>query len=269
MATMTLEKSITSPPPIAGWRAWLLAVVVVSAVLGVWRLAPIPQDPAYHQFADTRVVAGIPYGWNVLSNSLLFVVGLMGLSVVLYLRRAGSQSVLQPYAVLFAGMVLTSAGSSYYHAEPSNARLLWDRLPMTIAFMGFFCSVIAEVMSRRLATRLLPGLLGIGVAAVLYWYSGEMRGAGDLRLYVLVQFLPMLLIPLLLLMFPRPKNYLPWVLAMLGLYALSKLFELWDAEIFSWGEIISGHTLKHILAAAAPACLLPILRRRLQKLSAS
>jgi hypothetical protein len=240
-------------------RGWILALVMLTVLLVIAQLGPIAQDPAYHRFADARTLAGVPHALNVLSNLPFLVVGMAGLW---FSARVRHDVLWVPYALLYAGLILTGFGSAWYHLAPDNASLVWDRLPMTIVFMSFFASVVAEVVNRGLAQRLLPVLLVVGAGSVLYWQATEQQGAGDLRPYVLVQFLPMLLIPLLLLLYPSPRNYLPWVLAMIGVYAGSKVFEYFDTEIFTLGEAVSGHTLKHLLAALAPACLLPMLGRR-------
>ena len=48
----------------------LLALLTVTAVAAwvVLRMEPVPQDPAYHQFADARPWLGIPNFQNVASN---------------------------------------------------------------------------------------------------------------------------------------------------------------------------------------------------------
>jgi hypothetical protein len=243
-------------------RGWILVLVTLTAVLVVAQLGPIAQDPAYHRFADVRTLAGVPHAFNVLSNLPFLAVGAAGLWFTARVRAARADALWVPYALLYAGLILTGLGSAWYHLAPDNASLLWDRLPMTVVFMSFFASVVAEVVDRGFVQRLLPVLLTLGVTSVWYWHATEQQGAGDLRPYVLVQFLPMLLIPLLLLLYPRPRDYLPWVLAMVGVYAGSKVFEYFDAAVFALGEAVSGHTLKHLLAALAPACLLPVLGRR-------
>jgi hypothetical protein len=243
-------------------RGWILALVMLTVLVVIAQLGPIAQDPAYHQFADARTLAGVPHALDVLSNLLFLVVGVVGLWFSLRMRAVYGEVLWIPYAVLYAGLILTGFGSAWYHLAPDNVSLVWDRLPMTIVFMSFFASVVAEVANREFAQRLLPVLLVVGVGSVLYWHATEQQGAGDLRPYVLVQFLPMLLIPLLLLLYPRPRDYLPWVLAMIGIYAGSKVFEYFDGAVFALGEIVSGHALKHLLAALSPACLLPMLWRR-------
>ncbi len=141
--------------------------------------------------------------------------------------------------ILFAGVFLTAFGSAYYHWAPGNSRLLWDRLPMAIVFMTLFTMVLAERFPRSI--QLLGPLVLIGIASVLYW-----RMTGDLRPYVLVQFAPMVFIPVLMLLLPK-SNELWWVILF---YALAKIAEAEDARIYS-AFFLSGHTMKHLLSAAA------------------
>ena len=192
---------------------------------------PIVQDETCHFFADSRTIRGIPNFWNVASNLPFAVVGILGLWK---LRSVFDR-------VLFVGVLLTFFGSAYYHLSPSDARLVWDRLPMTLVFMPLLASVLSRESDSRSSRWLLGFLVTCGVASVLSWSL-----TGDLRLYVLVQFGPLLiLIPAL--WFVRDARYLA---AVLGLYALAKLSEFYDRAIFS-GLSISGHSIKHVFAGIA------------------
>jgi hypothetical protein len=105
-------------------------------------------------------------------------------------------------------------------------------------------------------------LLAGGIASVGYWAVTETGGDGDLRAYALVQFLPMLLIPLILLWFPsrlQPDRYL-WL--MLLAYGLAKILEWLDQPIFELYAPLSGHGLKHLAAALGAYMFLLAVRRR-------
>ncbi len=228
----------------------LIAFVAVLGMVGVGMLEPIAQDVEYHLFKDRRVVLGIPNFWNVVSNLPFLLVGIMGLHRIL--RSPAIRLVADmraAYIVLFAGVSLVAFGSGYYHLWPDNGSLVWDRLPMTIAFMALFSIVIGEFVSVRLGKMALLPLLVIGVYSVVYWHGSEARGEGDLRLYALVQFLPMLVIPLILLFFEprftRTSGY--WLL--LCSYLLAKVFEHFDGAVYDMLPLLSGHSLKHIVAA--------------------
>lgn len=78
------------------------------------------------------------------------------------------------------GLLLTAAGSAYYHLLPDNERLFWDRLPMTIAFMSLIVAQIVDRISVRAGLALLAPMLLVGVASVVYWLATERAGAGTL-----------------------------------------------------------------------------------------
>ena len=244
-----------------------LALAVTLACAGLLALPPIAQDPAYHRLADQRVLLGISNALNVLSNLPFGIVGLLGLATV-FGRGAGragpvvGPGAAWPYGVLFAGVALTMAGSAYYHLAPDDARLVWDRLPMTAAFMGLVTAMLAERVSPRLGRLSLGPLLVLGVSSLAYWYWSELRGAGDLRPYILVQFGSLLVVLLLLVLYPARYPGTGYLVAGLGLYAGAKLFEAADAEVYAFGHVVSGHTLKHLVAAAGVACVVAMLRAR-------
>jgi hypothetical protein len=235
-------------------RIGIMLGVLAAALVIAWWVPPVPQDPAYHRFADTRLLLGVPNGLNVLSNLAFLVAGGAGLALVL--GGGGRVAVVDgrerwPWAVFFAGLGLTGFGSAWYHLDPDNVRLVWDRLPMTVAFMGLFAAMIAERIGPRAGVSLLAPLLVAGAGSVLWWHVGEQQGRGDLRPYGLVQFFPMLAIPLLAWLFPaRYTHGAYWGLAVL-IYAASKGLELADARVLALGGLVSGHALKHLAAAAA------------------
>lgn len=237
------------------WRR--LAGVTLIAVVGAGSSPRIPQNPAYHDFAAPLRIVGIPNFWNVVSNVPFAVVGILGLLAVFKRMTAGvrARSVDGMYAVFFAGVFLTAFGSSYYHWQPSNASLVWDRLPMTLAFMSLFCVVVYHYESPRLAAILFAPLLAAGVGSVFYWAHSETIGAGDLRPYALVQFLPILLLPLII--YGRDAEDLPrrclWTA--LGGYVVAKLFEALDEWVAAGLVVIGGHPFKHVFAALAILCI--------------
>jgi hypothetical protein len=220
---------------------WLLLGLAAASLAVLPLLPPIAQDQAYHRFADERAWLGIPNFGNVVSNLPFVAVGAAGLW-----RRRGDAATL----VLFLGILLTGLGSAYYHWDPNDAMLFWDRLPMTLAFAAILAIGIGERASPRLGAALLWPFLGIGLFSLLLW-----RWTGDLRLYFWMQFFPGLALLALFLLYPaRYTGAGYWIVAAL-FYALAKLFEFADHAVFSLGQIVSGHTLKH-LAAAAACCMI-------------
>lgn len=268
-------------PPVTGviqrLRAWPVAVrlgLVVAmtlAAIGLLLALPaIPQPQSYHQFADQRTWLAIPYFLNVLSNIPLALCGALGLRC-LWRRRGSldfagilSAAEMTAYRLFFLGALLTGLGSAYYHWAPDNARLVCDRLPMTLCFMAFLVIALSGHIAERAVRLSLPILVTLGLASVIHWFLSEQRGEGDLRLYGFVQFFPMLLIPTVLILFPSPRAANREVLMVLALYGLAIVCDqALDARLFALGEIISGHSLKHLIAAFAVYWLLRGLRLRL------
>ena len=248
-------------------RLRLLAVLTVAFVALVLFRPPIPQDRAYHDFADQRALAGIPHALNVVSNLALVLAGLYGLVAHSRPTRAGSTAFEMPaesipYAALFLAVSLTGLGSAYYHLAPDTPRLFWDRLPMSVAFMAYLAVALGERIDRRTGLVVLLPLIVAGVLSVLYWRASEVAGAGDLRYYVVVQAYPALFVLLMVLLLPSPYTHGRMFLTVTAFYLLAKLAEIGDDAIYSLGQVVSGHTLKHFFAAAAALWLTRMLRLR-------
>lgn len=249
-------------------RLFAIAGITLATIAGMLALPPIPQTQDYHRFADQRTFLGIPNFLNVASNAAFLLVGAGGLFFLC--RRPGSGSGVAfadsserwPYGIFFLGVTLTGLGSAYYHLAPDNARLVWDRAPMSVAFMSILAALISERISVKAGRLLLFPLVALGIGSVLYWDLTELGGQGDLRPYVIVQFYPMVAIPLIMLLFPsRYTRSADLFGAALG-YGVAKAFEASDAKVFALGQIVSGHTLKHLTAALATYLILRMLRHR-------
>lgn len=239
------------------WRAWLLFAIAAAAVSVLVSLGPIAQAESYHQFADQRIISGIPNLWNVASNLPFLAVGLYGLCLLVRGHSRGSLSFLRPaYAAFFVGVALVAVGSVCYHLHPSNATLVWDRLPMTLAFAAFFVAILGEHVNASCVRLALVPALVIGLLSVLWWQL-----SGDLRSYVLVQFLPVILIPAIVLLYPSRLPGAKWVWAVLVAYMVAKAFEFLDAPVYHLLGV-SGHSLKHIAAAIGVYFVATILQAR-------
>jgi Ca2+/Na+ antiporter len=226
-------------------RISLLAVVTLLAILTVWLLPPIPQDQAYHEFADQQTVFGIPHFWNVISNAAFLLVAIYGLRALRNPLAFQESWERRAYIVLLAATALTALGSGYYHYDPNDATLFWDRLPMTLVFMSLLASVAGERLGIRIGRLFYFILLAAGAAALLYW-----RVTGDLRLYGFVQFYPALVLPLLVILFPGRYTGLSGLIWTAIFYLIAKLLEGYDRQI---AQVIAmgGHPSKHLAAAAA------------------
>jgi len=242
----------------------LVFLVIGIAVLEiVLLLPPIHQDQSYHSFADQRKFWGVPNFWNVVSNFPFLAVGVFGIWLVLEARNSPSFLLSQerwPFLFLFLGVGLTGLGSAYYHLSPNNDWLVWDRLPMAIAFMAFFASTIAERIRVEAGLWLLGPLVLLGVGSVVNWHQTD-----DLRLYAVVQFYPLAIIPVMLCLCPPRYTGTGFIWGTLGWYVAAKILELHavDHGIFALGQFISGHTLKHLAAATGAFWMyLYVARRR-------
>jgi hypothetical protein len=245
-------------------RTQLLVALLVASFVIAFIVGPVPQDLAYHNFADTQAWLGIPNFANVASCAGFLVVGIIALMVLVYRRKElfHTPADARPYLVFFVAVTLVPLGSGHYHWAPSNASLLWDRLPISCAFMALSAALVADRINARAGNGwLLAVLLALGLASLFYWDWTESLGRGDLRFYGLVQLLPMLVLPLIVWAY-RDYHYtvdrfIVWVFVW---YAIAKLLEYFDRGIFELGDnLVSGHTLKHLAATVASYLVLRML----------
>lgn len=246
----------------------VFGLLLLTVVLGAFtlELPPIPQPSEYHRFADQRSFLGLPNFLDTVSNALFVLVGLAGLR---FLLGSSARRVFiepresLPYVLFFVAIILVGFGSGVYHLAPDNERLVWDRAAIALALMAWFSAILCERASLVVGLRLLPLLVVAGLGSVAYWGASEARSAGDLRFYGLMQGLPMLLIPLLLILYPSRYSNDRDIVIVIGLYVLALLFDVSDRLIFGLtGGLISGHTAKHLVAALAGYRILHNLQRR-------
>jgi hypothetical protein len=251
-----------------GKAALALVALTIAITLAALVSPRTPQPLSYHQFADQRGWLGIANFGDVASNLAFAVFGMWGLW---FLARLSPTETAERfvdlrerwfYLAVFFGMLLTAAGSSYYHLAADNDRLVWDRLPMTVVFMSLVAAMIAERISVRVALWLWPALLAVGIFSVLQWHWSEQAGRGDLRFYAAVQAYAILVL-LLVLFLPAHYSRSSDLGVVVGLYVLAKLLEMFDRQIFGAGHIVSGHTLKHVAAGLAGFWILRMLEKRL------
>lgn len=217
----------------------LLVVIAVLVISRIVMIGPIEQNPTYHNFSDTLKLFGVPNFWNVISNLPFMLVGILGL----YKLRSGD-IVKSQFIIFFIGIALVAVGSAYYHWNPNNETLVWDRLPMTIGFMALFSALISEFINHKLGKLILVPALIIGFMSVIYWVIMK-----DLSFYLVVQFFPMLSIPVILIFFRSKDNLTAGYWLLLLAYVVAKVFEKYDHETHDFLGFVSGHSLKHIFAA--------------------
>ncbi len=241
---MSFAGTIRSRP--LGFLFGLAAVSLLALLL----VPPIPQSQIYHGFADQRTLWGIPNFWNVISNLPFVLVGALGLMNPNVRRELSA-------AVFFLGVFLTGFSSSYYHWQPSDWGLFWDRLPMSVAFMAILANVVEERIDAWVGKLLLWPLIALGIVSLLIWLYTD-----DLRLYGWVQFFPCVVLPLIFVLFAPKYHGTAYWFAAAGLYLAAKLLEHFDAAVYSALGVMSGHPLKHLAAAAACYCIYLAFRDR-------
>lgn len=239
-----------------------LSTVLLACVL-LLAHGPIAQLAHYHEFADQSVLLWLPHAEDVLSNIGFAVVALWAMVKLWPMRNHASlQRGRDGYALFLLGLLLTAFGSSFYHWAPDNARLVWDRLPIALACAGLLAGVRAE---NVLAANGKTDTVWLGLFAIVsvgWWYFTDQHGTGDLRPYLLLQCLPLVLIPMWQAIHKAPAAD-RWAFgAALLLYILAKVAEINDHQLLEVLGVVSGHTLKHLLATCAAWVLVARLVRR-------
>lgn len=239
-------------------------MVIAAAIL-----PPIAQPAEYHHFADQRSFLGIPNFNDVISNLAFLLSGSAGLAFLWQVHRNPAQTVFQdwkeswPYWVLFVSIASVAFGSIHYHWAPDIDHLLWDRLPIVIVIAALLSATVADRISLTAGLQLLPLLVVLAVLSVLYWYWTELYDRGNLNFYIVMQFYSILLIVWISLCFPSRYTHGNGVFQVIAWYAAAKVAEMLDEKIFIWTDgLISGHTLKHLIAAFAAYWIVRVLRRR-------
>ncbi len=242
--------------------AFVIAFTIGTAA-AAFLLPAVPQPLAYHDFADQRHAFGIDNFLDVVSNAAFLCAGLAGLFVV-FSGRARFEFAAErwPYAVFFLGILLTAVGSVWYHLAPDNESLFWDRLPMTVAFMGLVSGQIVDRVGVRAGLALLGPLLLVGVASVVYWIVTERMGAGNVLPYALLQGYAVVIVLILAALLPSRYTGGTDLYFVFGWYALAKVLEMLDVEVLEYSHVVSGHTLKHVAAGAAGVVACRMLVKR-------
>lgn len=219
---------------------------VLALVLLAVFMPPLAQAPHFHAFADQRSWLGLPCALDVLSNLPFALFGLLGLRMLGRVPQLDATQ-RQLAALFFAGLVLTALCSAWYHWAPDNAGLAVDRLGMTVAFAGLLGLGVATRVSGRAGLGLALAVLLCGPLAVGAWAA-----SGNLLPWALLQGGGLVLLLVLAVMRPLPGALaLRWG-AVVAIYAVAKVLEQYDAPVFDLTrQLVSGHSLKHLVAAFA------------------
>ena len=232
----------------------LISLFAVS-LIAVMLIGKIEQPQSYHNFADNRTFFGIPNFFDTVSNLLFFFVGMSG---AWFVYKNVQKEARYSWLTLFTGVTLVSFGSGYYHWNPNDSTLVWDRLPLNMGFTGLFSAVLTEFINPKLEKYILVPAVTLGSLSVIYWHYAD-----DLRFYIWLQAVTFLAITAVIFMYKRRFTLRRYLLYAFGLYAVSKFAEFSDRTIYSaTNNLLSGHTLKHALAALAVFYIYLMLRWR-------
>lgn len=236
-------------------RIILLLLAVMAITLFFMQKGVLIQDQAYHRFADSRAFIGIPNALDVLTNMGFVIVGVLGIQLVR--KKRNELPTFSSWQWFFISILLIAPGSAYYHWSPNDQTLVWDRLPMSLGFMALYVALLSEHISFKFE-KFISLALVLGLLSVITWVV-----TNDLRFYFIVQFSSFLTIPIILIFFRSHFSHKLYYAGALGAYGLAKWTEVKDREIFDFtNELISGHSLKHILAAFGLLLLWQMIRVR-------
>lgn len=243
-------------------QAWALAAVAV-VLFAMLRmvLGPLPQWASYHDLADTRTLAGMPRAGDVLSNLAILAAGLWGATLGSRLRADDDERV--AWRWLVGATIATALGSAWYHLDPSNATLVWDRLPMALVMASLLALVLADRVDARFGREALAPFCLLGVAGVAWWAATDAAGRDDLTLYAIVRVGTAVAVLALLILRPVGTRGSGWLWAAIALDVVMTLAERHDRAVWNaTGGLASGHNLKHVLAGGVLACVFAWLTHR-------
>lgn len=228
-------------------EAWLLAACLALLAVALFG-PPLAQPAGHHAFADTRTLWGLPFAMDVLSNLPFALAGIAGAWYLFALPPRSAGNVQRAMAALFfAGLILTTGASSWYHWHPDDAGLAIDRAGMAVAFAGLLGLAAAGRISDRAGAALGLAVLLLAPLAVKAWAE-----TGNVLPWAALQFGGMALVVWFAALRARPAGLdIRWGLVILA-YAAAKLLEMGDHQVYEFTDhLVSGHTLKHMVASMA------------------
>ncbi|CAJ2675212.1 unnamed protein product [Trifolium pratense] len=223
----------------------------------------IPRSPNYHQFADMRNLLGVPNTLNVITNFPFLVVGVLGLILALEggFFTISSQAEISTWILFYAGILGVAFGSVYYHMKPDNNRVLWDTLPMMVAYSSLFSSLVVERIGQRIGLGCMCALLFAAFTCIVYE-----RIYDDIRLCLMFQLILPLAIAAVAYMYPSNYTHSTYWFSSIGIYLLAKLEAVSDKKLYRANNyVISGHSLEHVCLALIPFLLSVMLICRERK----
>ncbi|MBL8498374.1 alkaline phytoceramidase [Nitrosomonas sp. JL21] len=250
-------------------QLWILGGLSIVVVALAWLLPSFSQPANYHDFADRRSFFGIPNFNDVMSNLGFFFSAAAGIVFLFQIYRMPVQRSFAhlneslPYWVLFLSVGMVTFGSIGYHLAPDNDRLVWDRLPIVIALTALLSATLVERIDRTAGLWALPIMAILAALSAGYWYWTELQGKGNLNFYIVTQFYSITIILWISSQFPSRYSHANDIYLVIALYGVAKVAEMLDKSIFVWTQgYVSGHTLKHLIAAYAVYRIVQMLQQR-------
>ncbi len=239
------------------WREAALACFAVAPLLIVAMMSPVLRGPAFHHYADARWLLGLPHAGDVLSNLPFVWVGIAGL--IAARRAVGLPRGL--VALFFAGILGIGLGSGAYHVHPTDATLVFDWLPIVIAVAFLVALVASDRVDRSLGRIAAVVLPTAGLVSVMWWWAGGGTDGGDMRFYATLQLLFIAMVPVMVLLYPKGRLPRADLLCGMVCFVLARLVNTRDASILDSTTLVSGHTVKHLMAGLAAWFVLRAVRR--------
>ncbi len=229
----------------------MLASMTLAVAMGLIAWGPIELTAHVHRYADDRAWLGIPGAANVWVNAAMFAAGAWGWRTT---RRSHWPTHLRtPWQLFQLCAMASAAASAAYHARPDDTLFVLTHVATASGFVMLTLGHLAERVHSCFGSRSLCGtvLLGITLTGASMLFGRALSGALDMRPLLLLEVIPVLVIPAGALSLPGQSTlFFDWVLV-LSLYALAKLLEAGDALILEASGWISGHTLMHLALTAA------------------
>lgn len=245
-------------------RKYVLIVSTLVSLLFLWNVIPHADKPSYFLFADNVTCLGILNCFDVLSNLAFLLVSFYGF-YILKVNNSLPFSYQTSLTIITTGAFLTSFGSMYFHLSPNTETLFWDRMPMTIGFSGVVITMLVDRLGiQRYFLAIAISIVIMSLSTVVGWHLQWF----SLRPYLIVQYGCLIFTFLTLLLTKSQWIQSSKIFFALSFYVLAKIVEAFDRAIFEFtNEFVSGHTLKHLLAAVAIAFILHQFRKSFSKSS--
>lgn len=229
----------------------MLASMTLAVTMGLMAWGPVELTPDSHRYADERVWLGVPAAANVWVNAAMFAAGAWGW----YATRA-SRWLLElrtPWQLFHVCAMVSAGAAALYHAHPQDTVFVLTHVATASGFVMLTLGLLAERVHSGFGSLQVccAVLLGIALTGGGMLLIHARSGSLDMRPLLLLEIIPVLVIPAGALSLPgRSTAVFDWVVV-LTLYALAKLFEMGDAFVLEASGWISGHTMMHLALTSA------------------